>query len=90
VSALRREIVEYLGRHADPVSDIDGAAGVVGELLSNVVRHAPGPAWVSLAWSGESPVLEVRDLGPGFDLSTFSLPDEEQVSGRGCTWRPRS
>lgn len=35
-------------RHADPTSDLDSAEVAVSELLSNLPRHAPGPAWVSL------------------------------------------
>lgn len=81
--ALRREIGAYLRRHADPGSDIAGAEVAVSELLSNLPRHAPGPAWVSLSWSGTEPVLEVRDLGPGFELDVDAPPPVDQTGGRG-------
>ena len=81
--ALRTEIRDYLDRHADPSSDVDSAEVVVSELLSNLPRHAPGPAWVSLTWSDESPLLEVRDLGPGFTLDVAELPSVERTGGRG-------
>lgn len=83
---LRRQITAYVSRHADPVSDVDGAEMVVSELLGNVVRHANGPAWVSLTWAGENPVLEVSDLGPGFTLApsdTDPPVDPLAEGGRG-------
>ena len=46
--ALRTEIRDYLERHSDPESDLDSAEVAVSEVLSNLFRHAPGPAWVSL------------------------------------------
>jgi anti-sigma regulatory factor (Ser/Thr protein kinase) len=83
VGDLRAELRAYFGRHAEPGSDLDGAELAVGELLSNVVRHAPGPAWVHVDWSSERPLVEVHDLGPGFEL-TPTLPDDPlATSGRG-------
>ena len=81
--ALRSEIGAYLRRHGDPESDLTGAEVAVSELLSNLPRHAPGPAWVSLTWSGENPILRVRDLGPGFDLDVSEVPPVDQTGGRG-------
>lgn len=94
VSALRREIAAYLIRHASPDSDLDAAELVVSEILGNVHRHAPGPAWVSLTWSSEAPELVVRDLGARFDadrelgvgadLVDADLPDDPFAEhGRG-------
>lgn len=80
---LRQEIREYLARHAEPDADLDSAEVAVSELLSNVPRHAPGPAWASLTWSGPSPILEVRDLGPGFEVDVSQLPPVDQTGGRG-------
>ncbi len=82
-AALRQEIGDYLRRHADPASDVDMAEVAASELLANVNRHAPGPAWVSLTWGGENPVLEVRDLGPGVELDTDSMPSVDETGGRG-------
>jgi anti-sigma regulatory factor (Ser/Thr protein kinase) len=81
--ALRVEIGAYLRRHAAPGSDVDMSEVAVSELLANLPRHAPGPAWVSLTWTGERPVLEVRDLGPGFDLDVADVPSVDQTGGRG-------
>ncbi len=82
VGDLRREISGYLGRHAAPGSDIDAAAIVVSELLTNGVRYARGPLWVSLTWTGVEPLLEVNDLGPGF-VPDPSLPASAAIGGRG-------
>jgi|GEM_PF-1135551 len=65
--ALRQEIRAYLRRHAEPGSDVSDADLVVEELVSNAVRHAGGPVWVSLSWRELSPTMRVLDLGPGFD-----------------------
>ncbi len=53
-----------------------------GELFSNVVRHAPGPADVRLIASAEGVELSVGDRGDGF--ADASLPHEALAeSGRG-------
>jgi DNA-binding NarL/FixJ family response regulator/anti-sigma regulatory factor (Ser/Thr protein kinase) len=82
VSALRREVMAYLWRHAQPDSDLAAAEIVVAELLNNAFEHAPGPAWVRASWAGECPRLEVHDLGPGFTLDP-ELPQPEAERGRG-------
>jgi DNA-binding NarL/FixJ family response regulator/anti-sigma regulatory factor (Ser/Thr protein kinase) len=82
IAALRREIVAYLGRHAEPDSDLAGAEMVIAELLSNAFEHAPGPAWVRASWNAERPRLEVHDLGPGFVLDP-RLPEPDSERGRG-------
>ena len=82
IAALRREIAAYLGRHAEPDSDLAGAEIVIAELLSNAFEHAPGPAWVRVIWDTEHPRLEVHDLGPGFVLDPH-LPEPASERGRG-------
>jgi DNA-binding NarL/FixJ family response regulator/anti-sigma regulatory factor (Ser/Thr protein kinase) len=69
-------------RHARPDSDFAAAELVVAELVSNAFEHAPGPAWVRMAWDEEQPRLEVHDLGPGFDLRA-ELPKASSIRGRG-------
>jgi hypothetical protein len=78
VAALRREVMAYLRRHAEPDSDLAGAEVVVAELLLNAFQHAPGPAWVRIGWSGERPRLEVHDLGEGFVLDALPEPSAER------------
>lgn len=82
VSALRREIMAYLQRHAEPDSDFAAAEIVVAELLNNAFEHAPGPAWVRASWARERPRLEVHDLGPGFELHP-ELPEPGEERGHG-------
>ena len=86
IAALRREIVAYLRRHAQPDSDLAGAEMVIAELLSNAFEHAPGPAWVSADWDTERPRLEVHALGPGFVLDP-RLPEPDSERGRGLSCR---
>lgn len=57
---------------------------VFGELVGNVVRHAPGPIEIDLQWDERRPLLRVRDRGPGFALAEANLPsDVMSESGRG-------
>jgi len=82
VRALRREVMGYVRRHGEAESDFAGAEIVVAELVANAFEHAPGPAWVRVAWEDERPELQVHDLGPGFDLEAH-LPAGSASSGRG-------
>lgn len=82
ISHLRREIAAYLARHGARGGDVAGAELAVSELLTNVGRHAPGPAWVHLDWSGVRPRIDVHDLGPGFEPDP-RLPDDRMQSSGG-------
>jgi anti-sigma regulatory factor (Ser/Thr protein kinase) len=69
VGDLRRELGQYLERHAvagsaDAIAD---AELIVSEAVGNALRHGAGPVWVSLSWATELPELRVYDIGPGFD-----------------------
>jgi anti-sigma regulatory factor (Ser/Thr protein kinase) len=74
VGDLRRELGQYLERHAVPGSadEIADAELIVSEAVGNAIRHTGGPVWVSLSWTTELPVLQVYDIGPGFDASGVS------------------
>jgi anti-sigma regulatory factor (Ser/Thr protein kinase) len=66
--------------------DIPAAELIFGELLGNVVRHAPGQVDIVLDWTDELPMLHVLDRGPGFRSrrKRERLPvDELSESGRG-------
>jgi anti-sigma regulatory factor (Ser/Thr protein kinase)/predicted ArsR family transcriptional regulator len=82
-SELRRELMDYLRRHAVADSDLAGAELAAAELIGNAIRHAPGPAWVHLDWGADEPVIEVHDLGPGFVLRTELPEDPLATGGRG-------
>jgi len=80
----RFAFVSYLQRrNLDP--DLVATAELVfGELVANVVRHAPGPIEIDLAWGDDTPVLAVRDRGPHFDVGSLALPEDDFAeSGRG-------
>ena len=79
----RGDFVRYLrGRDLDDEA-IEAAELVFGELVGNVVRHAPGPIDVQLDWSGEVPALHVIDRGKSFS-GTARLPTNPlSEGGRG-------
>ena len=83
VRELRREVADYLRRHATADSDVGAAELAFGEVVGNIARHASGLAWIHLDWSRAAPVLTVHDLGPGF-VPSLQLPDDPfSGSGRG-------
>ena len=79
----RDELMAYLRAHASPEADLEAAELVFGELVGNVVRHAPGAIDVRIDWSAERPILHVIDRGKGV-LRNPSLPQNPlSESGRG-------
>jgi GAF domain-containing protein/anti-sigma regulatory factor (Ser/Thr protein kinase) len=81
--ATRHELFATLAKGGMLAKDCYTAELVAGELLGNVMRHAPGKADVILDWSGSAPVLNVLDSGAGFEYSA-RLPSEILAeSGRG-------
>lgn len=79
----RRTFRARLDALARPPSDIDGAELIYGELVTNTVRYARGAVEVRLELSsGKSPVLVVRDHGPGLHR-TPRPADPYAESGRG-------
>jgi anti-sigma regulatory factor (Ser/Thr protein kinase) len=79
---LRTRLLAHLRAQGDRDADYTSAELVVGELVGNVVRHAPGFAEVALDWRGEEPVLHVLDHGPGYEPNS-ALPSAASESGRG-------
>lgn len=60
------------------------AERVFGELVANVVRHAPGPIEIDLTWRDDEPFLAVRDRGPCFEAASVTLPEDPFAEcGRG-------
>ena len=76
VGDLRRELGQYLAaaRRARQRRRIADAELIVSEAVGNAIRHTGGPVWVSLGWTSELPVLQVYDIGPGFDAGTLPAP----------------
>ena len=79
---VRQLFMGYLRAKGKSGEDYDSAELVFGELLGNVVRHAPGLADVEVEWRSAAPVLHVLDRGTGYDTRD-TLPDADSESGRG-------
>jgi anti-sigma regulatory factor (Ser/Thr protein kinase) len=84
VARIRRTLRGRLVRYATPESDIDGAEVILGELLANVARHAPGAVSLQIDWEGVRPTLVVTDNGNGFPtIPQTTLSDLDAERGRG-------
>ncbi len=79
----RAGFIAFLRTRGVPDANYAAAELVFGELVGNVVRHAPGPITVEVDWTAVDPVLHVIDRGPAYDVEA-SLPDDlMSESGRG-------
>src|SRR3954468_2990271 len=82
VAPLRREITRYFGASVD--DDTLGAiAVIVGELLSNVVRHAHSGARITVDCNDGDATLTVVDGGPGYALEHVRRPNLDDVRDAG-------
>ena len=85
--SARAAFCYHLVRNGVDPDAIGRAELVFGELVGNVVRHAPGPIEISLAFTADDAVLWLRDLGPGFDAHQNVLPPEPLAEGvAACSW----
>lgn len=81
----RRLLERYLSDHCED-SDLYPASLVFGELLSNVIKHAPegGGVRVWLEPDGDRFALCFNDAGKGFDGERAAAkPSDSSESGRG-------
>lgn len=68
---------------ANTRSDLGAAELIFGELIGNVVQHAPGDVCVRLDWNDKNATLSVHDQHAPF-TPRFRLPDDiMQEHGRG-------
>jgi anti-sigma regulatory factor (Ser/Thr protein kinase) len=83
--AGRRLLERYLSDHCDAGEDLLAASLVYGELISNVIKHAPaGGVRVWLEHNDGRYVLCINDAGTGFtERELGNIPDEDAESGRG-------
>lgn len=79
----RREFALFLRRHGTLDSDYEAAEVIFGELVANVVRHAPGSIWIRLEWRTACPTLHVHDRGAGFSWQPALPHDPLTESKRG-------
>jgi anti-sigma regulatory factor (Ser/Thr protein kinase) len=76
----RAEFMSELRRRASAKSDLAAAELIFGELIGNVVKHAPGAVRVRLDWSGPRAVLSVHDEHAPF-TPKFKLPENPMAEG---------
>ena len=81
-TGARSAIRQFLAEQADASSDLDAVEVIVGELVSNVVRHAPGPIGIHCFWDDDDAILIVSDRGPGVPMLR-PVPHTEATEGRG-------
>jgi HD-GYP domain-containing protein (c-di-GMP phosphodiesterase class II) len=74
--------VDYLRASCERESDLLAAELIIGELLANVVQHAPGPVAMHIRRRGGEALLEVCDEGAGYPIN-LALPDDFAESSRG-------
>jgi anti-sigma regulatory factor (Ser/Thr protein kinase) len=78
----RSRFVEFLQNAGCDATFIDKAELIFGELLGNVVRHAPGPVEITVDSDDETMILHVIDSGPPISEPHHRLPDDV-LSERG-------
>jgi len=82
--AERRAFAEFLRTRCTPESDWQAAEIVYGELVANVVRHAPGPIEIMLRTDARGAVrIEVCDTATHFTMATPVEPPLYAETGRG-------
>ncbi len=82
--ASRREVMAYFRTMAAHAPNLFEVELVIGEIFANTVQHAPGLVEVRVEWLLESPILTVRDTGPGLEYFDAKLPDDVlSETGRG-------
>jgi PAS domain S-box-containing protein len=76
----RRNAMRWIAQLAH--GDLAAAEVIYGELIGNVVRHAPGPIDVDLVWEKQQLRLYVQDGGDLVNVRS-ALPAPMSESGRG-------
>lgn len=79
----RREFIEFLGEHVSDDAYLARSELIFGELLGNVVRHAPGPVETSLYYRRGRWELHVLDCGETFEAQPGLPADPLSELGRG-------
>jgi anti-sigma regulatory factor (Ser/Thr protein kinase) len=80
---LRERLRLTLDKYGFGQESQERAELVLGELLGNIVRHAPGEFEVILDLTSLAPVLHVIDEGPGFVRAPMLPGDLLSETGRG-------
>ena len=79
---MRQAFMAYLRARGVADADYASAELIFGELVGNVVRHAPGPIAITVDWTGTYPRIIVDDEGPGFTaVRDQALPENLLAEG---------
>ena len=83
--AVRHSFLAYAasGSLGAAQADVTTAELVLGELIGNVVRHAPGLVTVDIEWRDDTLRIAVSDEGPVFTLGIAPQNDLLREHGRG-------
>jgi anti-sigma regulatory factor (Ser/Thr protein kinase) len=82
----RAAIAAYFAEITDATEERELTELIVGEVLANVHRYAPGPYCAEVHWSDSAPHFSVHDSGPCFDPSGVPVTPSanwENERGRG-------
>lgn len=80
---LRQQIRTIFCEERISENDMASAELILGELIGNVVRYAPGPVEVVIDIHARSVAMHVMDQGPGFERTPILPLDIMSESGRG-------
>jgi len=83
LSRVRERLQRVLEEHGIGHDAIERAKLVLGELVGNVARHAPGALQIVVDMTTASPVLHVVDEGTGFERVPELPRDVLSEGGRG-------
>jgi serine phosphatase RsbU (regulator of sigma subunit)/anti-sigma regulatory factor (Ser/Thr protein kinase)/CHASE3 domain sensor protein len=80
---MKRAVLWQFAGLASTAPEFGAVEAILGELLSNVVRHSPGEATILMEPREDEIVLHVDDHGNPFDLNGKSPPNVFAENGRG-------
>ena len=84
LSGIRRSVREYISSSGGDAELADDLELVVSELATNVLEHTNSQTLtIVLERTGDDWVLDVADVDDLGILDDVSLPDQDQVAGRG-------
>jgi anti-sigma regulatory factor (Ser/Thr protein kinase) len=71
---MRSDFVRYLKAYGGATDDYADAEAIFGELVGNVVLHAPGTIEILVDWPGGRAMLHVTDEGMPINAEARALP----------------
>lgn len=80
---VRHEVVDEVRRHGCSEEVAIATEAVLGELIANIVQHAPGSADIVLEMKADRLVLHAIDRGRGWIPTTAESIDASDETGRG-------